>query len=175
MDTRFERGPNEKSEWLTPPYIIKALGEFDLDPCSPIKRPWDTASKHFTIEDDGLSKQWKGRVWCNPPYGNQLNKWLQKMASHNNGIALVSARTDTDNFTKYIWLQASGILFLRRRVAFYHVNGSKGAYTSGAPSCLVAYGEANLQSLLECGINGAVINLDCLDMSGETLPLLEDE
>jgi len=24
-------------EWLTPPKIIKSLGEFDLDPCSPDK------------------------------------------------------------------------------------------------------------------------------------------
>ena len=42
-------------EWLTPPEIIKALGPFDLDPCSPINRPWDTARKHYTIENNGLS------------------------------------------------------------------------------------------------------------------------
>ena len=34
-------------EWLTPPYIIEALGRFDLDPCSPINRPWDTATIHY--------------------------------------------------------------------------------------------------------------------------------
>ena len=41
-------------EWLTPPEIIKALGPFDLDPCSPITRPWDTALKHYSILDMGL-------------------------------------------------------------------------------------------------------------------------
>jgi hypothetical protein len=50
MNTSFE-GKTEtgKDEWLTPPEIIKSLGEFDLDPCSPINRPWDTAKNHYTI------------------------------------------------------------------------------------------------------------------------------
>ena len=43
----------KNDEWLTPPAIIEKLGTFDLDPCSPIKRPWSTASNHFTVEDDG--------------------------------------------------------------------------------------------------------------------------
>ena len=57
-----------KDEWLTPPELIRALGEFDLDPCAPINRPWPTAGGHFTREDDGLTKEWFGRVWLNPPY-----------------------------------------------------------------------------------------------------------
>lgn len=35
MDTSFERINNGKSEWLTPLEIIRALGDFDLDPCAP--------------------------------------------------------------------------------------------------------------------------------------------
>jgi len=64
-------------EWLTPPEIVAALGKFDLDPCSPINRPWPTAEKHYTIEDDGLFLPWFGRVWMNPPYGKQMNHWLR--------------------------------------------------------------------------------------------------
>ena len=41
-----------KEDWLTPPEILAALGEFDLDPCSPIPRPWDTARKHYTVADN---------------------------------------------------------------------------------------------------------------------------
>ena len=52
-----------KDEWLTPPDIIKGLGDFDLDPCSPIERPWDTAKKHYCILDDGLKQDWEGRVF----------------------------------------------------------------------------------------------------------------
>lgn len=54
-------------EWLTPPEILRALGEFDLDPCAPVVRPWETAARHYTVQDDGLALPWEGRVWCNPP------------------------------------------------------------------------------------------------------------
>ena len=44
MTKNFNSNTDNNDEWLTPPYIIKELGEFDLDPCSPHpdKRPWDT-------------------------------------------------------------------------------------------------------------------------------------
>jgi hypothetical protein len=54
-----------KSELLTPPELIKALGQFDLDPCSPVNRPWQTALNHYTILEDGLLQRWFGRVWLN--------------------------------------------------------------------------------------------------------------
>lgn len=46
---------NANNTWLTPPFILEALGEFDLDPCSaPSPRPWDTAKHHYTLPQDGL-------------------------------------------------------------------------------------------------------------------------
>ncbi len=60
MDTSFQCSKTGKDEWLTPKSIIDALGEFDLDPCSPVIRPWDTARKHFTVEDNGLLQEWGG-------------------------------------------------------------------------------------------------------------------
>ena len=102
MNTTFERVSQGKDEWLTPPEIIKSLGEFDLDPCSPINRPWDTAKKHFNINDMGLMQNWEGRVWMNPPYGSETGNWLGKLRLHGNGIALVFARTDTTYFQEYV-------------------------------------------------------------------------
>lgn len=46
-----------KDEWLTPPEIVCALGQFTLDPCSPVSRPWPTAKHHYSKKDDGLSKK----------------------------------------------------------------------------------------------------------------------
>lgn len=43
----------KNDEWLTPRFILDALGEFDLDPCSPINRPWDPAKKHYNINPNG--------------------------------------------------------------------------------------------------------------------------
>lgn len=137
-----------KDEWLTPPEIIKALGEFHLDPCSPINRPWDTALWHYSTLNNGLSREWLGRVWLNPPYGKETGKWLEKLADHGNGIALIFARTDTEMFFNYVWARAHAILFIKGRLFFHHVDGSRAKANSGAPSVLIAYGENNAEDLM---------------------------
>jgi hypothetical protein len=98
MNTSFEKSKNTKVEWLTPPDLVKKLGEFDLDPCAPVNAPFYHAANYYTIEQDGLSKQWLGRVYCNPPYGRGMDLWLEKLKYHGNGIALIFARTETKCF-----------------------------------------------------------------------------
>lgn len=110
-----------KDEWLTPPEILAALGEFDLDPCAPRVRPWPMAKRHYTLEDNGLLLPWQGRVWCNPPYGREIGAWMARCVGHANAIALIFARTETDQFFEYVWQVAHGVLFLRGRLNFYHV------------------------------------------------------
>ena len=143
-----------QDEWLTPIKYIHALGEFDLDPCSPINRPWDTAKEHYNINDDGLFLPWFGRVWMNPPYGMQLQYWLNKLALHGNGIALTFARTDTHAFHNYVFPFADSIFFLKRRIDFLDVHGNPGAASSGAPSVFIAYGEENVEALEHSGFRG---------------------
>jgi len=147
----------KNDEWLTPPEIIKELGSFDLDPCSPIVRPWPTASQHFTIEDDGLAQPWSGRVWCNPPFGREAVKWLRRMAEHGNGIALIPARTETKMFYETVWPCADAILFIRGRPHFHAVDGKRAPFNSGAPICLVAYGRENVDVLFNCGLGYTVM------------------
>lgn len=115
MAKSFNSNTDNKEDWLTPPEIIQSLGQFDLDPCSPLSRPWDTASHHLTIEDDGLSCGWVGRVWLNPPYGNKTFKWIERLCQHRNGIALIFARTETIGFHEQIWDKADGIFFFKGR------------------------------------------------------------
>ena len=156
MNTTFETKHGReagKDEWLTPPEIIKALGEFDLDPCSPINRPWDTAKNHFTELDNGLMQNWYGKVFCNPPYGKQTAHWLNKCAMHGNAIALTFARTETNMFFDYVWNKATAVLFIKGRLRFYHVTGQQ-ADSAGAPSVLIAYGKDNAELLKNCSIKG---------------------
>lgn len=56
MSRDFNTNTANADEWLTPPSILRALGTFDLDPCAPVNRPWDMASHHYSVADDGLSK-----------------------------------------------------------------------------------------------------------------------
>lgn len=154
----FNKRTHQKDEYLTPPEIIRALGKFELDPCAPIDRPWDMARLHYTRENNGLDRPWFGRVWLNPPYGNETGKWLQRLKEHGNGIALIFARTETKNFHNYIWPHANAILFIRGRVAFYSVEGKK--YPNApSPSCLVAYGRANAEILRKSLLDGFYVDI----------------
>jgi len=159
VSNRFADRRDGKDEWLTPPEIIRACGHFDLDPCAPIVRPWPTADRHYTIEDDGLVQPWAGRVWLNPPYGRETGKWLQKLAEHGNGIALTFARTETNMFFSTVWDRADAILFLRGRLRFHRVDGTLAPDTAAAPSCLIAYGEPNVAALQAAGLKGKLVTL----------------
>ena len=155
---RAYEGKND--EWLTPPHILKPLGHFDLDPCSPIVPPWQIADKTYNKNDNGLLQPFQGRVFMNPPYGPETAKWLKKLADHGNGIALIFARTETAMFFSHVWNSADGILFIEGRLHFCNVQGERAKHNSGGPSCLVAYGKENADCLENCGIPGKFVRLD---------------
>jgi len=153
---------NESKEWYTPRYIFQKLGvDFDLDPCSPGQElvPWIPASIHYTIEDDGLTADWFGTVWVNPPYGSDTPKWMSRLRHHGNGIALVFARCDTQWFHEYA-PYAHAICFIKGRVQFvpsketlFYADGMyKPKGGCGAGSMLIAYGAANAKALYESGL-----------------------
>jgi len=154
--------------WLTPPEILKPLGAFDLDPCAPAVRPWNTAVDHISLPADGLKSDWWGRVWMNPPFGKSAAQWMRKMADHGNGIALIPARTETAMFYESVWEKADAVCFLRGRPHFHRLDGSRAPFNSGAPICLVAYGKENAQVLKTCGLG---VTLACTSNVGaETTP-----
>lgn len=146
-------GVDAKTEWLTPPEIIRALGPFDVDVCAPIVRPWETAQRHFTIEDNAFAQDWGGtevRKWMNPPYQEPERAcklkckkkrcvergyhmpcdipgtvhWMERLVANPNGIALIFARTETGIFFPHVWHKADGIFWFDRRLVFYNVDGT---------------------------------------------------
>lgn len=154
-----------KDEYLTPPAILKTLGDFDLDPCAPVIRPWNIAAKHYTIKDNGLALPWKGRAFVNPPYGSEVGIWMKHLWEHKNGIGLIFGRTDTNAWFDYIWTRADAALFLKGRLTFYTIYGEpvrdKNGKPSpaGAPSVLLAYGKKNVDTLYDSGLEGAFVPL----------------
>ena len=119
--------------WLTPPDLLHQLGPFDLDPCAaPPPRPWPTADRHIALPDDGLSAVWQGRVWLNPPYSD-VGRWLGRLAAHGQGTALIFARTETALFARYVWREASAVLFLTGRITFCQAIRAAGSGERGSP------------------------------------------
>lgn len=143
--------------WITPRWLLDRLGPFDLDPCACIQQPWPTAEVMLTELDDGLLMPWKGFVWCNPPYGKAIGAWLNRMAIHQNGIALVFARTETRAFFDYVWPFVNSALFLEGRLTFHTPGGGSAPANSGGPSVLLAYGSTADQRLVKCRDLGAIV------------------
>jgi hypothetical protein len=142
---------------FTPRWIIERLGPFDTDPCAGDPRPWDCARSNYTIADDGFSRPWLGIVFLNPPFNRyQVAHWVCKLANHGHGIALLHARTEAQWF-RPIWEEASGILFLSRRIKFCRADGTEHEANSGAPPVLVAFGADALKRLKGSGIEGALV------------------
>ena len=145
--------------WLTPKYIIDALGHFDTDPCCPPNMPWRTADTMLTKAEDGTTAPWHGRVWLNPPYGREAWPFLERMAHHyGGGIALLLCRTDTRQWHELVFSFAHSILFMRGRIRFYRADGTQGG-TCTAPSALVAYSAADTEALRNSGIKGTIVEL----------------
>ena len=89
---------------------------FDLDACALPENA--KCERYFTPEEDGLKQEWNGTVWCNPPYGRQIGKWVEK--AYKSGctvVMLIPARTDTRWFHDYIYGKAE-IRFVRGRLKF---------------------------------------------------------
>lgn len=143
--------------WITPKWIIDALGgPFDLDPCAAEPRPWDCAYNNIS-QPRGLDLPWFGRVWLNPPFHRyEVARWIKKMAVHNNGIALLHARTEAEWFEP-VWSAARAILFLADRVYFHYPDGTRASANSGAPACLAAFGLANVEKLRRSKIEGYLV------------------
>ena len=130
------------NEWYTPAEYISAarnvMGGIDLDPASSDKaNEVVQAVEYYTINDNGLSKSWHGRVWLNPPYsGKVIPQFIEKLCLHvthndvNEAIILVNNATETAWFRSLICL-ASAIVFPKGRVKFYMSDGKIGSPLQG--------------------------------------------
>lgn len=115
---------SRSDDWATPVEVFQKLDaefHFNLDPCADDQN--HKCERYFTKEIDGLSKNWGGyRVFCNPPYGREITKWVKKAyeEAHKKDtlvVMLVPARTDTKWFHDYVYNRAE-IRFIKGRLTF---------------------------------------------------------
>lgn len=147
----------QTTTWLTPLEHVRDLGEFDLDPCAAPGH--QTARRLICLPEDGLAADWEGRVWLNPPYGRETWEWLDRLAEHGSGTALIFARTETKGFVEQVWAKAKAVKFLHGRVHFLREDGTPGKGNAGAPSVLVAYSEADATALENSSLPGTTLRL----------------
>lgn len=148
-----ENSIGESDEWYTPRYIFDALSVmFELDPCSPGSGHWVPAQRVFTKEQDGLSEEWFGPVFMNPPFGGRNGHvpWLQKFLDHGNGIAIVRAYTSSQWWHENMH-RADAILFPKGKTKFIRPDGSEGK-SPGHGVALIAMGDECCNALKRSGL-----------------------
>jgi phage N-6-adenine-methyltransferase len=134
---------SDRHDWRTPTELFEALDEvfeFDLDAAA----GWENALCKSWIDEksDALSTNWRTwtegvrAVWCNPPYGRDVGRWVDKAMEEARGgltcVLLVMSCTETDWFRRG-WESATSVIFLHRRVKFIAGNGkSAGSAPKGS-------------------------------------------
>lgn len=123
--------------WATPQDFFdkyNSIYNFDVDVCATKENA--KCVKYFTTEDDGLSKEWTGKCWMNPPYGREIIKWMEKAYKSSlcgaTVVCLVPARTDTKWWHEFA--MRGKIEFIRGRLKF---GGSKNS--APFPSAVVVF------------------------------------
>ena len=131
-----------ENEWYTPPEILEAarsvLQEIDLDPASCERANQSVqASKIFTKNDDGLSHEWSGRVWMNPPYAQPLiAKFCERLCDQVECGNVKQAIVLVNNATETRWFQSlsecgTAVCFPSGRIRFVSPEGEKGQPLQG--------------------------------------------
>lgn len=128
--------------WATPQELFDELDKefhFELDVCATPENA--KCRKFYTKEQDGLAQPWKGRVWCNPPYGREIGQWVRRAffaaVAGATVVMLLPARTDTRWFHEYIYGKAE-VRFIRGRLKFGDARNS-----APFPSMVVIFGKRN--------------------------------
>lgn len=131
---------SKTDQWATPQDFFDELNDefgFDIDVCADDYN--HKCVDYYTKEQDGLSLPWDGIVWCNPPYGREIGKWVEKAhkehkKNNNYIVMLLPARTDTKWFHEYIYHKAE-IRFIKGRLKFGDSKNS-----APFPSMVVVFG-----------------------------------
>lgn len=126
---------SNSNEWATPQAFFDELNKefnFDCDVCAVPENA--KCANYYTPEIDGLSQEWSGVCYMNPPYGRDIAKWVKKAAeSKATVVCLLPARTDTRWFHDYIYGKAE-VRFIKGRL---HFNESK--QSAPFPSMVVVF------------------------------------
>lgn len=140
-----EQSEKTSDDYLTPSWVFEALNlTFDLDVAAP---PWDThvpALRKYTKADDGLTADWYGRVWMNPPY-SKVTPWVDRFILHRHGIAFVPfARS---HWLNRLWDESDGLVVPANIGSFAFDGGQTMAY----PVYLAAFGAECVEAISRLG------------------------
>ena len=134
------------NEWQTPPVLFKKYDDiyhFELDAAA--SKDNTLCPKFFSLDSDSLLQNWfrYKTVWCNPPYGREIGKFVKKAYEESSKgcvvVMLIPSGTDTSYFHNYCFKYGK-VGFLKGRIKFISKSNPKGN-PAPFPSCIVIFGE----------------------------------
>ena len=136
----------------TPKYITDPLGFFNLDPCAGENTEIGEENWWDGRGEDGLTKDWFGFVWCNPPF-SQKEMWIEKMIQHNYGILILPERGSAPWFGP-----------LAKEAGTYFVMGKKinfigGPSSNNVGSVLFPFGSEAISRIKNSGLPGHFVEV----------------
>lgn len=137
---------HQNTEWYTPSLNIEAarrvLGQIDLDPASSEQAQKTVkATNYFTIDDDGLNRDWCGRVYLNPPYSTTAGKsnqeiWSRKLSAEYEKGNVTAAILLVKSSLGYNWFEGVWdlypVCFVRKLIKFTSSEGKTGPAKLGS-------------------------------------------
>ena len=110
--------------WETPKAFFDQLNRlfgFTLDACASSENA--KVGNYYTVEQNALTQEWQGVVWCNPPYGREQVKFIQKAYDESvkrgsTVVCLIPARPDTKVWQDLIFAKADQVCFIKGRLKF---------------------------------------------------------
>ena len=117
--------PSATDNWATPKDLwqqANGFHDFELDAAASLTNhlcdEWFGLDHPDESRRDGLSGQWVGRTWVNPPYGRGIYDWVKKAALHDDLVVmLLPSRTDTKWFHEFVYPHAD-LQFIKGRLKF---------------------------------------------------------
>lgn len=155
---------SESVEWYTPPQYVEAarevMGGIDLDPATcDVANEKVKAETYYTQADDGLAKEWAGRVWMNPPYGKACAAFIAKLLQDyeagrvQEAVILVNSNSNDTEWFRPLWDHT--LCFSYGRVNFWNEEEQENGPTHG--SCFVYLGKNTEAFKAAFGRFGAVV------------------
>ena len=145
----LEQNNESTNDHYTPKWIFDLLElQFDIDVAAPPGGvPWIPAKRFLTQSDDGLSQEWNGLVWCNPPFSNIL-PWVRRLNEHRNGVALLPHTKGA--WRREIWAKADGIAEWdsQTEIRFIHKGKEKTIFPT---TFLAAWGDIAVKAIGRAG------------------------
>lgn len=134
-----------RPDWETPAAFFAALDRefgFTLDACA--NHDNYKVDSYITPEDDALKRVWAttGAVWCNPPYGPEIGKWVKRAFEQSQKqwvtvVLLLPARTETSWWHDYV-MKADEIRLIRGRLQFASTEKTR-SHNAPFPNAIVVF------------------------------------